>query len=244
MGFEVVPAIDLRAGRVVRLREGDFARETEYGTDPLAVAESFAAAGARWLHLVDLDGARGEARQTSLVNAIVRRTAGRLQCQVGGGLRDEEAVAATLAAGATRVVLGTVAIRDRHLVRRLVATHGTERIVAALDVRDGQAVGEGWRDDALELPVHEALDALAGAGIDRFIVTSIARDGGLGGPDLELLRRLVAIGRGVIFASGGIASISDLKAVRDIGCGGAIVGRAIYDGVIDLAKALAAFADR
>jgi phosphoribosylformimino-5-aminoimidazole carboxamide ribotide isomerase len=244
MGFEIIPAIDLRAGRVVRLREGDFARETEYGTDPLAVAEDFAIAGARWLHLVDLDRARGEARQTSLVNAIVRRTAGRLHCQVGGGLRNEEAVAATLAAGAARVVLGTVAIREPHLVRRLVATHGTERIVAALDVRDGQSVGEGWRDGAPELPVHEALDALAGAGVDRYIVTSIARDGGLGGPDLELLRRLVAIGRGAIFASGGIASISDLKAVRDIGCEGAVVGRAIYDGVIDLAEALAAFADR
>lgn len=242
MGFEVVPAIDLRGGRVVRLLEGDFARETRYGIDPLAVAEGFATAGANWVHIVDLDGARGEARQTEIVDAIVRGTAGRLRCQVGGGLRTEAAVAETLAAGAARVVLGTAALDDPDLVRRLLAAHGAERIAVALDIRDDQAVGEGWREDAHGRPVDEILAAFAGAGVEHFVVTSIARDGTLQGPDLDLLGRVVAMGRGHVTASGGLTSIADLLAVRAIGCEAAIVGRAIYEGVLDIRAAMVALA--
>ena len=240
MGFEVFPAIDVRGGRVVRLVQGDFGRETTYATDPVATADGFAAAGASWLHLVDLDGARGLPRQTDVVDAIVRGTAGRLRCQVGGGLRTEAAVAATLDAGASRVVIGTAALADPDLVRRLVAAHGTDGIAVALDVRDGLAVGDGWLDGVPGRPVGEALVALADVGIERFVVTSIDRDGGLGGPDLELLGRLVATGRGAIVASGGIASIGDILAVHDLGCAGVIVGRALYEGRVDLGAALAA----
>jgi phosphoribosylformimino-5-aminoimidazole carboxamide ribotide isomerase len=240
--FQVIPAIDLRAGRVVRLREGDFARATAYGADPVAVARGFAAAGARWIHVVDLDGAKGEIPQTDAVERIVRAAGRGVACQVGGGLRSAEAVAATLRAGAARVVLGTAILRDPGLARDLIVAHGPDAIVAALDVRDDIAVGDGWVAGATGRDVDAALTALSDAGVVRFAVTSIARDGALGGPDLDLLGRLVAAGRGAIVASGGISSVADLEAVRDIGCEAAIVGRAIYEGVLDLAEAIARIA--
>lgn len=238
MAFEVIPAIDLRAGRVVRLVEGDYTRETRYDADPVTVARGFADAGARWIHIVDLDGAKGEPRQTAAVERIVRAVAGRAACEVGGGLRSADAVAGTLAAGAARVVLGTALLRTPALARTLIAAHGSESIVAALDVRDGQALGDGWTAGATARDVDTSLATLAEEGVIRFVVTSIARDGALGGPDVDLLRRLVDQGRGAIVASGGVASIADLEAVRAIGCEGAIVGRALYEGVIDLEAAI------
>lgn len=237
MTFEILPALDLRGGKVVRLREGDFARETVYGDDPVATARTFAAAGADWLHIVDLDGARGEPRQERIVREIVASVSN-VHCQVAGGLRSLEAVAGMLGAGAERVVVGTAALADPSFASRVVAEHGADRIVCALDVRDGLAVGEGWRAGAAGLPVLEALDSLAGAGIERFAVTSIDRDGLMAGPDLQMLGTMVDAGRGAILASGGIASIADLGAVRDLGCAGAIIGRALYEGTIDLADAL------
>lgn len=240
MGFQVIPAIDIRGGRVVRLVEGDFARETHYGDDPEAMAVGFARAGARWIHVVDLDGARGEARQVDAIERIVGCVGGRVACQVGGGLRSAEAVDRVLRAGAARVVLGTAVLRDPGLARTLVTVHGADAIVAALDVRDDVAVGDGWAAGATGPKVDSALAALSDAGVIRFAVTAIARDGALGGPDLGLLRRLVAAGRGAIVASGGVASLADLEAVRDIGCEGAIVGRAIYEGRLDLAAAVTA----
>jgi phosphoribosylformimino-5-aminoimidazole carboxamide ribotide isomerase len=240
VAFLVIPSIDLRSGRVVRLREGDFARETSYGSDPVAVAERFAAAGARWLHLVDLDGAAGEERQTATVEAVVRAVAGRMACQVGGGLRDEASVAAMLDVGVARVVLGTSAIADPDLTGRLAARHGPDRVAAALDVRDGLAVGGGWLPGAAGTAVEVALARLADVGIERFVVTAIARDGALAGPDLDLLARIVALERGRITASGGVSSIADLEAVRAIGCQAAVVGRAIYEGRLDLEAALTA----
>jgi phosphoribosylformimino-5-aminoimidazole carboxamide ribotide isomerase len=237
MGFEILPAIDLRGGKVVRLREGDFGRETVYGADPVATAQQFAREGAAWLHIVDLDGARGEARQESVIRAIVAAV-GRVRCQVAGGLRTSDAVAAVLALGAERVVVGTAALADPAFAARLVAEHGRGRIVAALDVRDGEAVGEGWRRGAAGRPVWEGLDALADAGVELFAVTAIARDGLMTGPDLRLMEEMVEARRGAILASGGIASMADLRAVHDLGCAGAIVGRALYEGTIDLAAAI------
>lgn len=240
VAFDVIPSIDLRGGRVVRLLEGDFARETAYGTDPVAVAVDFADTGARWIHLVDLDGAKGESRQTETIDRVVQAVKGRAACQVGGGIRDAAAAAANLDAGASRVVLGTAFLRDPDLARELVDRHGPAVVAAALDVRDGQALGDGWVSGASNRPVDAALFALAEAGIARFIVTAISRDGGLAGPDTDLLGRLVALDAGAIVASGGIASMADLRAVRDLGCAGAIVGRAIYEGRIDLAEAIVA----
>jgi phosphoribosylformimino-5-aminoimidazole carboxamide ribotide isomerase len=240
-GFELLPAIDLRDGQVVRLRGGDFGAETVFGDDPVAVARGFVAAGARWLHLVDLDGARaGGRRQGELIGSVLAAVGEGAACEVAGGLRDRAVVASALAAGAARVVVGTAALSGTGFAGALVEMFGARRVVVALDVRDGLAVGEGWRSGAGGLPVAQALGRLADEGVTLFEVTAIARDGGMAGPDLELLGSLVALGRGRIIASGGIRSISDLLAVRSIGCTGAIVGQALYEGRLDLAAALAA----
>lgn len=239
MPFELLPAVDLRLGRVVRLEQGDFDRERVYGTDPIAFALSLVEAGARWLHVVDLDRARdGGAGQAALVRKLVAAVGDRAAVEVAGGLRDEAAVADALASGARRAVIGTAALRDAGFTQRLVERHGAQRIAVALDVRDGLAVGDGWRAGAAGRPVEDAIDELAAAGVACFEVTAIERDGLLGGPDLELLRRLVVRGRGAIVASGGIATLDDLRRVRDLGCAGAILGRALYDGRLDLRSAL------
>ena len=240
-GFQLLPAIDLRGGQVVRLSEGDFGRETVYGNDPAEVARGFAAAGARWIHVVDLDGARdGARRQTDAVERIVAAAGDRVACEVAGGLRDEDAVAAVLAAGAARAVVGTAALRDPALVARLIDRFGVGRIAIALDVRDGLAVGQGWVPGASGVPAGEALAMLSERGARTFIVTAIERDGLLGGPNLELLGRMVALGRGEVVASAGVSSLEDVFAVRSIGCVGAVVGRAIYEGRLDLVEAVRA----
>jgi phosphoribosylformimino-5-aminoimidazole carboxamide ribotide isomerase len=233
--FELLPAIDLRAGRVVRLSQGDFDRETAYDTDPPAVARRFADAGATWIHVVDLDGAvAGEPVQLQLASEIVAETYGRAKVEVGGGLRTAEAVAGALGTGAARAVIGTKALQDPGFALGLVARYGRNRIVASIDVRNGLALGDGWREDSRGVPVAEAVGALISAGVEVFEVTAIDRDGLLGGPDLDLLRGLVALGHGRIIASGGISSIADVIAVQAAGCAGAIVGRAIYEGRVDL----------
>ena len=233
--FELLPAIDLRAGRVVRLQQGDFARETAYDEDPLRVARAFVDAGAGWIHVVDLDGARaGEPVQLELAAEIVAETWGRARVEVGGGLRTPVSVAGALGTGAARAVVGTTALRDPGFALGLVARYGAHRIVVSIDVRDGLAVGEGWRAGSAGVPVDDAIGALASAGVQTFEVTAIDRDGLLGGPDLELLRHLVGLRQGRIIASGGIASIADVIAVQAAGCSGAIVGRALYEGRVDL----------
>ena len=238
--FELLPAIDLRGGRVVRLVEGDFGRETAYSDDPVGVARAFTERGATWIHVVDHDGARaGAPAQTATIRAIVEALDGRARCQVAGGLRSEAAVATALEAGASRVVVGTAAIRDPAFAGRLVAMHGPDRIVAALDVRDSLALGEGWRAGAPGVAPADAVAALADNGVATFAVTAIARDGRLEGPDHDLLASLVALDRGRVIASGGIGSIDDLRRVRDLGCVGAIVGTALYEGRLDLGEAIA-----
>lgn len=238
--FELLPAIDLIGGRVVRLRRGDFGDETSYGDDPVAIARAFADAGALWLHVVDLDGARaGEPRQLGLAAEIVAEAYGRMQVEIGGGLRTAEAIAGALGTGAARAVIGTALLRDPEFATTLVARHGPDRLVASIDVRDGLALGEGWRQGAPGLPADDAVAALVAAGIETFEVTAIERDGLLEGPDLDLLRRLVGLGRGRIIASGGVSSIDDVIAVQAAGCVGAIVGRALYEKRIDLGALLA-----
>jgi phosphoribosylformimino-5-aminoimidazole carboxamide ribotide isomerase len=235
--FELLPAIDLLGGRVVRLRQGDFTQETSYGDDPVAVARDFAASGATWLHIVDLDGARaGEPAQLRLAADIVAELHGRVRVEIGGGLRTAQAVAGALGTGAERAVVGTAALRDATFVADIVARHGAERIVASIDVRNGLALGEGWREGAPGVAVPDAVRMLAAAGVPTFEVTAIERDGLLNGPDLALLRSLVDLNCGRIIASGGIASVNDVMAVRAAGCSGAIVGRALYEGRIDLAS--------
>jgi phosphoribosylformimino-5-aminoimidazole carboxamide ribotide isomerase len=235
----VIPAIDLRGGRVVRLEQGDFERETAFGDDPAEQARIFAGAGAHWIHVVDLDGARdGRPRQTAAISGIVA-AAGGAAIEVAGGLRTARSVAAALEAGASRIVLGTVAITNPQLVAEVVARHGSDAVAVALDVRGGQAVGGGWLAEAPAGDVSSVVEQLAVAGVRTWIVTAIDRDGLLGGPDLELLENVIATTGAAVIASGGVTTLDDLRAVRRIGCAGAIVGRAIYDGQLDLAAAIA-----
>lgn len=244
-GFEVLPAIDLEGGRVVRLVQGDFERETVYDDDPVRVARAFADEGATWLHVVDLDGARqGEPQQLQLVAEIVAEVHGRVRVEVGGGLRTASSVAGALGTGASRVVVGTAALRDPGFALDLVTRFGPARVAGSLDIRDGLALGEGWRQGAPGVLAVDALERLSAAGIDTFAVTSISRDGLMGGPDVDLLRALVRLARGRIIASGGIASLEDVLAVQAAGCSGAIVGRALYEGRVTIRELVAAIDGR
>jgi phosphoribosylformimino-5-aminoimidazole carboxamide ribotide isomerase len=239
--FALMPAIDLVGGRVVRLEQGDFERQTAFSSDPRAVAKGFADGGATWLHVVDLDGARGgRPSHRDAVREIAKGLDHSVRIDLAGGLRTTAAIEDALESGATRVVIGTAAIADPALVAAAVTAHGAERIAVAIDVRDGLAIGEGWRRGAPGSRPDEVIRRLAGAGVTTFEVTAIDRDGLLGGPDVDLLERLVGIGLGEIIASGGISRTDDIVAVRRLGCVGAIVGRALYDGSLDLGSALAA----
>ncbi|HEV8403166.1 MAG TPA: 1-(5-phosphoribosyl)-5-[(5-phosphoribosylamino)methylideneamino] imidazole-4-carboxamide isomerase [Candidatus Limnocylindrales bacterium] len=237
--FEILPAIDLRGGRVVRLQQGDPARATVYPPDPLAAAAAFVEAGARWLHVVDLDGAlTGRPKHRRQIEAIVTTVGEQAHVEVAGGLRDDASVGAVLALGASRAVVGTAALSDPVFAGRLVDRHGADRIAIAIDVRDGRAVGQGWIAGAAGIEATAAIERLVDVGVRTFEVTAIDRDGLLDGPDLRLYARLVSLGRASIIASGGIASIDDLRAVRDAGCAGAIVGRALYEGRFELREAI------
>lgn len=237
--FEILPAIDLRGGRVVRLRQGDFARETAYSDNPVLVARQFAKAGARWLHVVDLDGAReGRPVQSPVISEILSAVGNDIRVEVAGGLRTATSVGDVLARGAARAVIGTAALGDSALARALVSSHGPDRITVAIDVRDGIAVGEGWSNGAFGVEAEAAIARLFDVGVRWFEVTDITRDGSLEGPDLRLYDRLIRSGQGSIIASGGIATLDDLRAVRALGARGAIIGRALYEQRLTLEDAL------
>jgi len=228
----VIPAIDLQAGRTVRLLRGDFAQETVYGDDPVGVACRWVAAGARLLHVVDLDGARrGRPAQLELI----RQVASVAPIQVGGGIRGEEDVAEALDRGAERVVVGTAAL-DRALVARLAERFG-DRLVVALDTREGVVTVHGWT----EVSGWALLDlarALLDVGVRRFLHTDVERDGALTSPNYASLEALIALGAPVI-ASGGVASLDDVKRLRTLGAEAVVVGRALYVGALDLEEAMA-----
>lgn len=238
MAFHILAAIDLHGGRVVRLRRGEFSAVTSHGDDPVAVAGRLVDVGARWLHVVDLDGARsGRPVHGPAVQAIVSAVAGRAAVEVGGGIRDDVMADALLNGGVERVVLGTAALLEPELARQLVERHGPEHLAVAIDVRAGRALGHAWHAGEPGRDPAAAMQRLAAAGVTTFEVTAIERDGTLDGPDLELLGELVRLQAGAVIASGGIRSIEDLVAVRDVGCVGAIVGRALYEGRVDLERA-------
>jgi phosphoribosylformimino-5-aminoimidazole carboxamide ribotide isomerase len=238
----IYPAIDLRRGRVVRLTEGSFEAETAYHDDPAAVAREFAAAGSPWLHLVDLDGAKDPAqRQTTLVAAVARASG--LRVQSGGGLRDEAQVRALLDAGVTRVIVGSLAVKQPDLVGGWLETFGPEKIVLALDVRlDAAGVTQvaiaGWRADS-GLALDEVLAGFLPRGLKHILCTDISRDGKLTGPNFELyaaLRRDFPTLH--VQASGGVSSLDDLRRLKSEGAHGAIVGRALYEKKFTLQEAL------
>ena len=239
--FQLLPAIDLRGGLVVRLQRGDFSRETVFSDDPAAVAREFVDGGAAWLHVVDLDGARlGVPANLPAMQAITKAVGSRSSIEIAGGLRTRRAAEAALGSGANRVVIGTSALADPAFVENLVDAHGADRVAVSLDVRDGLAVGLGWVPDAPGIDLAQAMNRLLAVGIRWFEVTAIARDGMLSGPDLELLGQALQDPRAQVIAAGGIATPDHLRALRAIGCAGAIVGRALYDGTMNLSEALEA----
>jgi phosphoribosylformimino-5-aminoimidazole carboxamide ribotide isomerase len=239
----VFPAIDLRGGRCVRLLEGAFDRETVYGDDPVAMARRWEAAGARWLHVVDLDGARiGRPVQASLVAAVCRAVG--IPVQVGGGLRDEAAVAAVLAAGAARAIVGTIAVTDPDRCAAICRAH-PGRIAVGLDARDGRVRTAGWTAESGVEARAAAADA-ARLGAAAIIYTDIARDGTERGPDVDGTRAVARAAGIPVIASGGIGAVEHVRAVAALaadGVAGVIVGRALYSGAVDLAEACAAAGD-
>jgi phosphoribosylformimino-5-aminoimidazole carboxamide ribotide isomerase len=237
---DLFPAIDIRHGRVVRLSQGEATRQTVYGDDPVAVAERFAGQGAEWIHVVDLDRAFGDGENLGVVARVVARVGGRATIQLGGGLRSLDAVRRGLAQGVSRVVLGTAAAIDPGIVGAAVRAEGADRIAVGIDARDGRVAVRGWTETSA-LEAAELARRVAGEGVRTAIYTDVARDGMLVGPDVAGARRLAAAGLEVI-ASGGIASLDDLRAVEAAGLAGAIVGRALYEGRFSLADALAAAA--
>jgi phosphoribosylformimino-5-aminoimidazole carboxamide ribotide isomerase len=239
--MEIIPAIDLRNGRCVRLYQGDYSRETVFSEDAVAVALRWQRAGAKRLHLVDLDGAAaGEMCNAPIIEGIVLRI--RIPVQVGGGIRQIETIDHLLNSGVSRAILGTAAIEDPGLVEEACHRFG-ERIIVSIDTREGFVRGHGWTEGG-RLTVNEVIDEMTRRGIKRFIYTDIARDGMLSGPNFEEIAKVIARAQVPVIAAGGIASVEHLKRLAELGAEGAIIGRAIYTGDIDLAEALTAMKDR
>jgi phosphoribosylformimino-5-aminoimidazole carboxamide ribotide isomerase len=244
VAFDLYPAIDVVGGRCVRLYQGDYGRETVYGDDPVAQARAFADGGARWIHVVDLDAARtGDPRNRSVVAAIVGAVD--MPVQTGGGVRDDEAADALLAAGVRRVVVGTAALDDPDWVRRLAARH-PGRVAVGLDARGRDVAVHGWVEGSGHDLVDEAR-RFDESGVAALVVTEIGRDGTLEGPALDQLADVLAATSIDIVASGGVGSLGDLRALAALDVGGrrlagAIVGRALYEGAFALPDAVAATA--
>ena len=229
----VIPAIDVRAGRAVRLLRGNPNEETAYDEDPVQVAVRFQEEGARRLHVIDLDAALDEGANRDTIRDICRSVV--LPVQVGGGIRTLEDVAAVLEIGAGRVILGTSAALDPGFVARAVEEFA-ERILVAVDVRGGHAMVKGWREEGP--PVEEVIPALNDAGTPRYLVTAIARDGTLDGPDLRLYRHVLGLTDRPIIASGGVRSADDIWALRDAGCEAAVTGKALYEKTLKLSQVI------
>jgi len=229
------PAIDIRAGRVVRLRQGDYADETIYGNDPVAVAVSFADAGATWIHVVDLDAARsGDPVNRPVVAAIAAAVAGRAQVQTGGGVRRLDDARAFADAGVARVVMGSAAVAEPELVDRVIPI---VPVAVGLDHRAGRLAVHGWTETT-DATVAGALSRFAGA--EAFVITDIARDGLLSGPDLDGLRAAALVAPGRVIASGGVATLDDVTALAALpGLHGVITGKALYERRFDVAAAVA-----
>ena len=243
MSFTVYPALDIREGRVVRLLQGDYAQQTTYGDDPLPRAKAFAAAGASWMHLVDLDAARaGGYTLAPLLSAIASESG--LKVQTGGGIRRRDDVARLLDAGAARVVVGSVSVREPETVIGWLQAFGAERLTIALDARqadDGRWLlpVHGWTETA-DVTLDELAQRYAQAGMRHLLCTDIARDGMLSGPNIDLYRHLSTLLPGVaVQASGGVRSAADVADAKAVGCGGAILGKALLEGRMTLQEALA-----
>jgi len=229
----VIPAIDLRGGRAVRLLRGNPDDETSYADDPVAVAERFQEEGARRLHIVDLDAALEQGDNREAIREICRAVV--IPVQVGGGLRTLEAIGTIIEDGAARAILGTQAALDHGFVARAVEEFA-ERVVVAVDVRGGRVMVRGWQEEGPKL--EETIAALDDAGTPRYLVTSIARDGTLDGPDLRLYTQVLKLTETPLIASGGVRDADDIWALRDLGCEAAVTGKALYEKTLKLAQVI------
>ncbi len=237
MQMEIIPAIDLRNGKCVRLYQGDYSQETIFSDDPVSMAQRWESAGAKRLHLVDLDGAA----EGKLGNAtVIGKIAGKVQIpvQIGGGIRLIETMEHLIDLGIDRMILGTVALEEPELVKEACLKFG-DKIIVSIDAKDGYVRGRGWKEEGT-LKVEEVISQMDSQGVKRFVYTDIARDGTLTEPNFEEIQKFKEFTRIPVIAAGGIASIDHLKKLAELGVEGAIVGRAIYTGNIDLKEALGA----
>jgi len=239
---DLYPAIDLRAGRVVRLYQGDFDQETVYGLDPVAVAEGYAAAGARWIHVVDLDAARtGTPENRPVIAAVAAAVGPTVNLQASGGIRDRASAEELLACGVDRVVLGTAAVEFPELVRELAGHH---RVAVGIDTRGRDVAVRGWTEGT-GVDLFDLLARFTASGVAAVIVTDISRDSTLEGPDLEGLASVLDATDIPVIASGGVGGLADLKALATLEASGhrlegAIVGKALYEGMFTVGEAIAA----
>jgi phosphoribosylformimino-5-aminoimidazole carboxamide ribotide isomerase len=235
----IVPSIDLRGGQVVRLKQGDYGRQINYPVDAVETAKSFRDAGATWMHVVDLDGAKeGRPVQTELIARMI--AASGLRVQVGGGVRSADDIRRLLEAGAARVVLGTKAMEDWEWFEWQVKdTQFAHRLVLAVDAKEGVIAVKGWMESSGRLAVEVARQ-VSDWPLAAILYTDVAKDGMMSGPNVGETRRLVEAGRVPVIASGGVGSLEHIAAVKGSGCWGCIVGRSLYEGAVDLREAIAA----
>lgn len=238
--MKLYPAIDLRGGQAVRLYQGDYDQMTVYNADPVAQAKAFYQAGARYLHVVDLDGAKDDTTANRDTIAAIAAL-GLLKIEVGGGIRDEARIRQYLDLGVDRCILGTVAVKDFDFTRRMARKYGP-RIAVGVDMKDGFVAVNGWKEVTPE-PGVAFCRRCAGAGVQALIATDISRDGTLQGTNMDLYKELLTIPGIEVTASGGIARMEELAQLQAMGCHAAILGKSIYTGAIDLAQAVARYQD-
>ena len=232
----ILPAIDIKDGQCGRLCQGDFATAEKVAEDALETAQRFAQAGAQWLHTVDLDGAvEGRPVNKTLLEQIVRQTP--LKVEVGGGIRSMDTIAAYLDLGVSRVILGSAALKDPALVAEAIEFYGSDAIAVGIDAKNGLVSAQGWLADS-QMPYLELAKRMSEIGVETIIFTDISRDGTLSGPNLEQLAALQQAVGGQIIASGGIRDLADIEALRQAGLYGAICGKSLYKGTLDLAQAI------
>lgn len=233
--MEIIPAIDIRKGKCVRLYQGDYRRQVVYDEKPLAVALKWGSQGTRWLHIVDLDGAAaGKPENIDSVEEIIKESG--LSIQFGGGIRQESMVEELLRKGVRRIILSTSAVENAEMVRKLCSRFG-EAIVVSLDARDGKICIHGWREDTV-VDILQLGGDMVNIGVKRFIFTDIRRDGTLTEPNFDMIGRLVSGINVPVIAAGGISKLEHLKRLKQVGVEGAIIGKALYTGDIDLREAI------
>ncbi len=233
--MKIFPAIDLRDGKVVRLLKGDYDQMTVYGDDPVAYAKEFEAKGAEFLHAVDLDGAKdGDTPNFRVVERLVQETG--LRVEIGGGIRSEETIRRYLDAGVYRVILGTIAVKDPAFITEMIKKYG-ERIAVGVDISGRYVATHGWKEVSA-ITVDEMFAKLAADGVSCIICTDISKDGAMAGTNQALYKELSETYSVDIVASGGVSSMADVAALLDLGISGAIIGKALYQGAIDLEKAI------